>query len=103
MDGRRLRLALHGSLFFGAVTQIDRAVQAVEAGPQQVEVVLDATHLAYLDATGVDALRQLHQATLLRGGSMAIENLQPQPLETTQRTGLASELAAQRVSQDISL
>lgn len=102
-EGRTLRFRLHGSLFFGAVTRIDDAVQAVEAGPECPEVTLDALQLVYLDASGVDALRQLHQVVLLRGGTLTLENLQPQPLEKVQRTGLAAELAAQRGSQDVSV
>lgn len=102
-EGRVMRFRLYGSLFFGAVTQIDHAVQAVEAGPDCPDVILDALQLVYLDATGVDALRQLHQVILLRGGSLTLDNLQPQPLEKMRSTGLADELAAQRVSGEISV
>ena len=102
-EGRVVRFRLYGSLFFGAVTQIDQAVQAVESGPDCPDVVLDALQLVYLDATGVDALRQLHQVVLLRGGALRLDNLQPQPLEKVQRTGFAAELAAHRGSQEVSV
>ena len=85
------------------MTQIDQAVQAVEAGPECPDVILDALQLIYLDATGVDALRQLHQVVLLRGGTLRLDNLQPQPLEKARRSGLAAELAAHRGSQDVSV
>ncbi len=102
-EGRVMRFRLYGSLFFGAVTQVDQAVQAVEAGPECPDVILDAMQLVYLDATGVDALRQLHQAVLMRGGTLRLEDLQPQPREQVERTGFAAELAAHRRSQDVSL
>ena len=89
-EGRQRRFRLYGSLFFGAVTQIDQAVQAVEAGPDAPEVTLDALQLVYLDATGVDALRQLHQVVLSRAGCLTIENLQDQPREALERTGFAA-------------
>jgi SulP family sulfate permease len=89
-----LRFRLIGSLFFGAVVHLDAAVQAVEDGPQAPRVTLDTLQLVYLDATGVDALRQLHQAVTGRGGKLVLENLQPQVQDTLARTGFGPELAA---------
>ncbi len=93
-DAGLLRFRLFGSLFFGAVVHLDAAVQAVEAGPEAPRVVLDALQLVYLDTTGVDALRELHRAVRDKGGTLVLENLQPQPLGTLERTGFAQELAA---------
>ena len=89
-----LRLRLVGSLFFGAIVHLDAAVQAVEDGPEAPQVVLDALQLVYLDATGVDALRQLHKAVQQKGGTLRLENLQPQVQDTLARTGFGQELAA---------
>ena len=89
-----LRLRLVGSLFFGAIVHLDAAVQAVEDGPEAPQVVLDALQLVYLDATGVDALRQLHKAVQQKGGTLRLENLQPQVQDTLTRTGFGQELAA---------
>ncbi len=102
-EGRALRIRLKGSLFFGAVTQIDRAVQAVEAGPECPEVTLDAQQLMYLDVTGIDALRQLHQVVLLRGGSLAMAHLQEQPADMLARTGFGDELATHHGSDEVSV
>ena len=44
-----------------------RAVQAVENGPQEPQVVIDALHLVHMDTTGLDALEQLHAALHRRG------------------------------------
>ena len=87
-----LRFRLYGSLFFGAVAKIDVVMQAVEAGPEAPQVVLDALQLVHLDTSGLDALRQLHKAVLLRGGELRIEQLQPQPREVMERSGFAAEL-----------
>ncbi len=92
--GGPLRFRLAGSLFFGAIVHLDAAVQAVEDGPPAPRVVLDALQLVYLDATGVDALRQLHKAVRHKGGTLALEHLQPQVQDTLERTGFAQELAA---------
>ncbi len=87
-----LTFRLYGALFFGAAAKLDPAVQAVERAPRGMTVVLDAMHLISLDATGLDALRQVHKAVLSRGGVLRIESLQPQPLEVIVRSGFADEL-----------
>jgi len=97
-----LRYRLYGALFFGAVAQIDRAVQEVEAAPQGVAVVLDALQLVSLDTSGLDALRQLHKAVLQRGGTLVVESLQQQPREVFERSGFARELQGQQASAEVS-
>ena len=92
-NGAQLRFRLYGSLFFGAVAKIDPVVQAVETGPPAPAVVLDALQLVHLDTSGLDALRQLHKAILLRGGTLRLENLQEQPREVLERAGFLQELA----------
>jgi SulP family sulfate permease len=57
-------------------------------------VVLDANRLILIDATGLDALRQLHKAVRERGGVLRVESLQAQPREAFERSGFAAELAA---------
>lgn len=101
-EGALIQYRLYGSLFFGAVAKIDQVVQAVEAGPQEPVVVLDATQLVHIDTSGLDALRQLHKAALLRGGTLFIENLQEQPQEVLERAGFAAELAQNRASAEVS-
>jgi sulfate permease, SulP family len=91
-----LTYRIYGALFFGAAAKLDEAVNAAERAPRGMTVVLDATHLIYLDATGIDALRQLHKAVLARDGVLRIESLQPQPREVIERSGFAEELAAGR-------
>lgn len=93
--GNQRTYKLYGALFFGAVARIDEAVQAVETGPDAPQIVLDALQLVSLDASGLDALRQLHKAVLARGGTLRVDSLQAQPLELFERSGFAAELAAQ--------
>ncbi|MBX3656411.1 MAG: STAS domain-containing protein [Ramlibacter sp.] len=95
-QGPELAYRLYGALFFGAVAKIDSVVQDVEAAPPGPTVVLDAHQLVSLDTSGLDALRQLHKAVLMRGGRMEIRSLQPQPRDLMERTGFDRELAAQR-------
>ena len=100
-EGALLHYRLYGSLFFGAAARIDEVVQAVEAGPERPVVLLDALQLVHLDTSGLDALRQLHKGILLRGGTLHLENLQPQPLEVIERAGFGTELAQNRASAEV--
>ncbi|MEJ8854268.1 SulP family inorganic anion transporter [Variovorax robiniae] len=88
---------LYGALFFGAAARLDETISSVERAPRGMTVVLDAMHLISIDATGLDALRQLHKAVLSRDGLLRIESLQRQPREEFERSGFAAELAAARV------
>ncbi len=89
---RLLSYQLYGSLFFGAVTKIDPILAEVEAGPEQLDVSLDATRLVALDTTGIDALEQLVEALERRGGRLDIRHLNEQPRDLLLRSGLAVRL-----------
>ncbi|MDQ6880854.1 MAG: SulP family inorganic anion transporter [Pseudomonadota bacterium] len=102
-EGHELRYRLFGALFFGAVAKIDLVVQAVETGPPGPVVVLDAMQLVLLDTSGLDALRQLHKAVLVKGGLLRMENLQTQPVEALHRSGFMTEMEAHRASPEVSV
>jgi sulfate permease, SulP family len=89
---RLLSYRLYGSLFFGAVTRIDPIIAAVESGPDQLDVSLDATRLVALDTTGIDALEQLVDALERRGGRLDMLHLNEQPRDLLLRSGLAARL-----------
>ncbi|TWO72202.1 STAS domain-containing protein [Caenimonas sedimenti] len=100
-EGALLHYKLYGSLFFGAVAKIDEVVQAVEDGPEAPVVVLDALQLVHLDTSGLDALRQLHKAVLLRAGTLHLEALQQQPGEVIERAGFGAELRRNEASAEV--
>ncbi|MEO8249528.1 MAG: SulP family inorganic anion transporter [Burkholderiales bacterium] len=88
---------LHGALFFGAIARMDAIQSAVQNGPPEPLVTLDALHLVALDVTGLDALRQLHKIIRARGGKLLIRDLQEQPLSLLERSGFARELGADSI------
>ena len=102
-EGALVHFKLYGSLFFGAAAKLDLVVQAVENGPDEPVVVLDGLQLVHLDTSGLDALRQLHKAVLLRGGTLHIENLHQQPREVIDRAGFGAELAQNRASEEVAV
>ncbi len=84
---------LYGSLFFGAVTKIDPLIDAAQAAPGPLHLVLDAQLMVSLDTTGLDALEQLHKTLQRKGGQLEITGLQAQPASLMQRSGFAGRLA----------
>ncbi len=90
--GQQLTYRLYGALFFGAVTKIDPIMAAVESAPAPVDVMLDASHMISLDASGLDALEQLHKAVSKRGGRLGMTGLHPQPRSLIERSGFATRL-----------
>ena len=102
-EGALLHYRLYGSLFFGAVAKVDEIVQAVENGPPQPVVVLDASHLVHIDTSGLDALRQVHKIVLMRGGTLHLENLHDDPRGVIERAGFDEELAANRASLEVAV
>lgn len=102
-EGALIHYKLYGSLFFGAAAKIDPVVQSVETGPREPVVVLDALHLVHLDTSGLDALRQLHKAVLLRQGTLHIEDLQEQPREVIEKAGFGAELRQNLASPEVAV
>jgi len=100
-EGAVIHYELYGALFFGAVAKIDEVVQSVERGPRQPVVILDCSHLVQLDTSGLDSLRQLHKAALLRGGTLHMENLHEQPKSLIERSGFGAELRANLPSGEV--
>ncbi|WP_394787566.1 SulP family inorganic anion transporter [Rhodoferax sp.] len=83
---------LYGALFFGAVAKIDPIVQAVESRRHGTRVVLDASQLISLDASGLDALEQLFKAIVHRGGQLYIHDVNEQPRGLMERSGFAGRM-----------
>jgi SulP family sulfate permease len=99
--GPRPRMAwhLHGALFFGAAAKIDPIVQAVEAGPEGPEVVLNARDLFALDTTGLEGLEQILKAVGQRGGVLWVVDAQQQPRSLMERSGFSARMAEQNAAQ----
>ena len=89
-----LRFALHGSLFFGAVTKLDVMTQALReagqrGGPPHLQI--DCADLLSLDTTGLDALHHLAELSQGLGGSVTLLHLREQPFSLLKRSGLEAD------------
>jgi len=74
-------------------------VQAIEAGPDNPEVLLDARNLFALDTTGLEGLEQILKAVGQRGGVLSVLDAQEQPRSLMERSGFSARLAEQNAAQ----
>jgi SulP family sulfate permease len=81
---------LHGALFFGAVGKIESLADSLPAGTQAL--VLETQRLFWIDASGLDALVQLHRRLQRAGVGLWLCGLEDEPLERVQQGGLAALL-----------
>ncbi len=87
-----LEVALHGSLFFGAVAKLDPVLSALESDRSPLLLRLDLTHLHALDRSGLELLEQLHRTAQARGGHLELIGAQGEALEVMQRAGFLDKL-----------
>jgi SulP family sulfate permease len=86
---------LRGALFFGAVGKVEALADALP--PDTRALVLDLSALIWIDASGIDALTQLHRQLARREVSLWLSGLSDEPLERVQGSGLADLIGAQHV------
>jgi len=86
---------LFGSLFFGAVGQVEDMPARVLPGTRAV--VLEMHRLISMDTSGLDALRQMHRALQRRGVALVLANVNEQPLSLMRRSGFEAILGAENI------
>ena len=86
---------LYGSLFFGAVGKIEALPAQLPAGTRAL--VLEMHKLVLVDASGIDALQQLHRTLKRQGVALVLANVNAQPLSLIRRSGFEAELGAEQI------
>ncbi len=86
---------LYGSLFFGAVSQIEALPENLPAGTRAV--VLDMQRLVLMDSSGLDALEQMHRTLQRQGIGVVLANVNEQPLALMRSTGFELALGAENI------
>ncbi len=88
---------LYGALFFGAVG----AIESLAVAPGHHALVLRLPRLIWIDASGIDALRQLNRRLRRDGVSLWLCELNDEPLQMVRRTELDALLGRERVTADL--
>ena len=96
-DARIQIHALHGALFFAAVQLLEDLCDHL---PQEA-LVLDFTHVIYLDSSGMDALMHLSTDCHVQGVQLYLVGLQGQPLDILRRTEQLHGLHANTAMPDV--
>ena len=86
---------LYGSLFFGAVGGIERLETLLQPGTRTL--VLEMNRLVLIDASGIDALQQLHRLLKRRGVVLVLASVNEQPLSLIRRSGFEAALGAAHI------
>ena len=81
-----------GSLFFGAVSKIEQALDPAVKPP--AVLVLELHQMIQLDSTGLDALESMQRTLAKSGASMILCNLNEQPASLIERSGFGQRLGA---------
>ena len=86
---------LNGSIYFGAVSHLQEALQQIdERAPMQRSVLLVASGINFVDIAGAQLLAQEARRRRAMGGALYIFNLKNEPLEMLRRTGAFDTIGA---------
>jgi SulP family sulfate permease len=88
----RQAFELYGSLFFGAVGQLEDLPARVR--PDTRTVALDMHRLVSMDTSGLEALRHLAHTLRRREVALVLARVNEQPMSLIRRSGFADELGA---------
>lgn len=88
-----------GPLFFGTVRKFEVAVE--RSGADCKVLVLRMRNTSYLDAGGIQALRQLKAACDRKNITIVLSGVHPQPAKLLEKTGLAEELNRENIFDNI--
>lgn len=91
---------LYGSLFFGAVGQVEDLPARV--GSDVRVVVLDMHRLVSMDISGLESLEQFHRTLQRRQVALVLADVNPQPLSLVQRSGFERTLGPDHIVPQVS-
>jgi len=86
---------IRGPLFFGVASTFLDTVQAIKKNPKVR--ILRMRHVLSLDATALEAIKQVHAESRKRGICFLIADLHSQPLIAMQESGLLNEIGEENV------
>lgn len=89
---------INGSIYFGAVSHVEEAMQAIDQDdPSRRCVLLVATGINFLDVAGAHMLGQEARRRRALGGSLAVFNMKEEPLAMLRRTGQLEAIGTENI------
>ena len=87
---------LNGSIYFGAVSHLQEALQQIDAhNPAQRHVLLVASGINFVDLAGAHLLAQEARRRRAIGGSLTVFNLKNEPMDMLRHSGAYDEIGAE--------
>ena len=87
---------INGSIFFGAASHLQEALQRIdEQEPAHTHVLLVASGINFVDLTGAQMLGQEARRRRALGGALYLFNMKDEPLEMLRRSGVAQAIGAE--------
>ena len=86
---------IDGPLFFGTVRKFELAVE--RAGVESKALILRMRNTLYLDAGGIQALKQLKNACDRKNITIVISGIHTQPFILLEKTGMAELLGRENI------
>lgn len=91
---------LNGSIYFGAVTHLQDALQAIDArNPAHRHVLLVASGINFVDLAGAHLLGQEARRRRAMGGALYLFNLKAEPMQMLRRCGAFDDIGAENFFQ----
>ena len=90
---------IDGPLFFGTVRKFEIAIE--RAGAECKVLIIRMRNTSYLDAGGIQALRQFMNACTRKGITIVLSGVHPQPRMLLEKTGVAKELKSENMFDNI--
>jgi SulP family sulfate permease len=93
--------SIFGSFFFGAVDKLESSLQRLKEEPEVL--ILRMRKVLAMDATGLNALEDLHERLHRRGKHMVLSGPHTQPLFMMDKAGFLDRLGRENVCANIQL
>lgn len=90
---------IEGPLFFGTVRKFE--IAAERAGAECKAIILRMRNTSYLDAGGVQALKQLKSACDRKNITIILSGVHPQPWKLLEKMGMFEELGSENIYDHI--
>lgn len=90
---------IFGSFFFGVVDKLESALRRLKQEPDVL--IVRMRKVFAMDASGLNALEELHERLSDHHKQLVLSGLQPQPLEVLENAGFLNRLGRQNVCADL--
>jgi sulfate permease, SulP family len=90
---------IFGTLFFGAADKLESVLKREKQEPEVL--ILRMRKVIAMDATGLNALEDLHERLHRKGKHMILSGSQTQPLLVMEKAGFLDEIGRQNICPDI--